>query len=568
MAALSSCALVTSSAVFAQSLAPTRDELTRDQPTPESRRPSLNVVGDIERSPCPLADPKFADVPLTINDVMFNNLKGASIAEMRATWAPFAGRPQKVAVICDIRDAAATLLRNKGYLAAVQVPTQRIENGVVRLEVLYARITTVRARGQTSGAESKIAGYLSKLTEDEIFDRNRAERYLLLARDLPGYNVQLTLKPAGTGPGELIGEVSVLRRPYAIDLTVQNLAAKATGRWGGQLRAQVFGLTGLGDATSIAFYSTAEFREQQILQVAHSFRPGSEGLTIDGQFTYAWTRPDLNAAATVPDLKARTLFATLGARFPFIRTQGRNLSAGGGFDYIDQKVDFFGPLTRDKLRVAWLRADYDAVDLTSRRPQWRYGASLELRRGLDIFGATDKCGSGGCGIGVTPPSRIDGDPSATLIRANASVELALGKSLAFALAPRAQYAFDPLLSFEEYTAGNYTVGRGYDPAILTGDSGVGFAAELRGPRIKLMARSNLLVQPYVFGDAAWVWNRDVPGDPEHLKSAGGGARAELGDRLRIDAAVAVPLEKAGVPGRRGDIRFLLTITSRLLPWRS
>ena len=163
---------------------------------------------------------------------MFNNLKGASVDEMRAAWAPYAGTERPVAVICEIRDAAATMLRSKGYLAAVQVPTQKIENGIVRFEVLYARVTTVRARGQVGGAEAKIAGYLSKLTEDEIFDRNRAERYLLLARDLPGYNVQLTLKPAGTGPGDLIGEVSVLRRPYAIDVTVQNLAARQTGTLG------------------------------------------------------------------------------------------------------------------------------------------------------------------------------------------------------------------------------------------------------------------------------------------------------------------------------------------------
>ena len=141
----------------------------------------------------------------------FNNLKGATPEELRPSWAPFANTTQPVAVLCEIRDAAATILRNKGYLAAVQVPTQRIENGVVTMETLFARITTVRARGQTGGAEAKLAAYLSKLTEDEYFDRNRAERYLLLARDLPGYNVQLTLKPAGTAPGELIGEVSVLR---------------------------------------------------------------------------------------------------------------------------------------------------------------------------------------------------------------------------------------------------------------------------------------------------------------------------------------------------------------------
>ena len=112
--------------------------------------------------------------------------------------------------------------------------------------------------------------YLNKLTEDEYFDRNRAERYLLLARDLPGYNVQLTLKPAGTGPGELVGEVAVLRRPYSLDATVQNLAAQETGRWGGQLRGQLYGLTGLGDVTSLAFYSTFDFKEQKILQASRT----------------------------------------------------------------------------------------------------------------------------------------------------------------------------------------------------------------------------------------------------------------------------------------------------------
>ena len=191
-----SAALTAPTIAHAQSVAPTREELSRITTPPPEARPTLNIVGGVERSPCPLADPRYADIKVTIREVVFNGLKGASPDEMRSTWSPFAGTEQPVAVLCEIRDAAATLLRNKGYLAAVQVPTQRIEDGVVRMETLYARITTVRARGQTDGAEAKLAAYLGKLTEDEYFDRNRAERYLLLARDLPGYNVQLTLKPA------------------------------------------------------------------------------------------------------------------------------------------------------------------------------------------------------------------------------------------------------------------------------------------------------------------------------------------------------------------------------------
>ena len=98
---------------------------------------------------------------------------------------------------------------------------------------------------------------------------------------------------------------------------------------------------------------------------------------------------------------------------------------------------------------------------------------------------------------------FDGDPTATVLRAEGQGELALGRSLAFVIAPRAQYAFDPLMSFEEFTAGNYTVGRGYDPATLSGDSGVGIAAELRGPRLQPLARSKLLAA-ICLGGAAWV----------------------------------------------------------------
>lgn len=545
---------------------PTRDELRGVTTAPVPEAPRLTVSGGIERSPCPLADPQYRDITVTIGQVVFNGLKGATAQELEPAWRPLAGTPQPISVLCEIRDAAGTILRNKGYLAAVQVPTQRIENGEVRLEVLYARITAIRARGQTRGAERKLQAYLGHLSGDEIFDRNRAERYLLLARDLPGYNVQLTLRPAGTRPGDLIGEVTVLREPVVADISVQNLSSAATGRWGGQLRAQAFGLLGTGDATSLSYYATSDFEEQRILQASHEFRPGSQGLTLGLQATYAWTQPDLGPGAGNVRLNARTFFASAYARYPLIRSQRRNLWLGAGFDLTNQRVDLIAPLTRDRLRVLWTRLDYDAVDLAHRDPQWRASASLELRQGLAILDATRPCLGVAC-VGRVPTSRFDGRPDATLARGEASFERALGK-LAFVLQPRAQYAFRALPSFEEFSVGNYTVGRGYDPGALTGDSGAGIGAELRGPRIRLDRRTNgATVQPYVFGDAAWTWNRGVPGS-QHVTSVGGGLRAQLADRFRLDAALAVPLERVTLLNRRPDTRFLVSLTTRLLPWRT
>lgn len=552
----------------AQSVAPTRDELTRPPATTETQAPRLSVKGELERSPCALSDPQFAGISVTISEVRFNNLKGATPAEMRASWADLAGQQRPVNVICDVRDRAAALLRAKGYLAAVQVPVQRIENGVVTLEVLYGRVTAVRARGETQGAEGKLTQYLSKLTQDEIFDRHRAERYLLLARDLPGYNVQLTLRPAGTAPGDLIGEVAVIRRPYSVDATVQNLAARETGQWGGQVRAQVFGLTGLGDVTTLSYYNVlGDWREQRIVQAAHQFRPGSEGLIVDGQLTYAWSRPDIGGEAGNPPLKARTHFSSLSLTYPLVRRQSHSVYLAGGFDLLNQKVTLIAPLTRDRLRIGWLRASVDGVDTKNAAPRWRASGTVELRHGFALLGASGGCLQLSCALtDAIPLSRADADPKAMLVRAAAAVELALGDSLSVALSPRAQLGFNPLAAFEEFTGGNYTIGRGYAPGTISGDSGVGLSGELRGPRLRL-GNVGARVQPFLFGDAAWAWNKNDGRGADRLASVGGGVRGDWSDRLRLDLTLAKPLRRAGLLDQKPGLRALLTITTRFLPWR-
>ena len=52
------------------------------------------------------------------------------------------------------------------------------------------------------------------------------------------------------------------------------------------------------------------------------------------------------------------------------------------------------------------------------------------------------------------------------------------------------------LSFEEFSAGNYTAGRGYDPGTLLGDSGVGLQAELRFGSAVPTAPDQFRIEPY------------------------------------------------------------------------
>ncbi|MFM7404321.1 MAG: ShlB/FhaC/HecB family hemolysin secretion/activation protein [Erythrobacter sp.] len=496
------CALVPQHA-----LAQTREELQGvERPIP-LQAPKLEIEGGVERSPCALGDPRFADVRVTIRKVNFNGLKGASPEELEPAWKPFEGTSQPVAVLCEIRDAAATILRNKGYLAANQVPTQRVDDGEVDLEVLFGRIAAVRARGDTRVVELKLQQYLGRLAESEIFDRDEAERYLLLARDLPGYVVNLTLQPAEGEVGALIGEVTVRRDRFALDFALQNFGASATGPVGGQVRGQLFGLTGLGDVTTLTYFTSSDFSEQHVVNATHEFRPNDEGLILRGQFTYAWTAPDLRTAdgLGVPqaDLQAETLLAGVAATYPVKRTLGENFYVSAGFDFVNQDVEFRAPLSRDRVRVGWLKLDYDAIDLQRRAPRYQVSGSLEYRQGLDILGASKVCVAVACPANTLNPGRLDGEPTSSVIRGSGTAEFALSSRMALALRPRAQLSLGGgLFGFEEFAAGNFSVGRGYAPGTIIGDSGVGLTTELRTSSLPIKGVSNFSIQPYVFFDLA------------------------------------------------------------------
>lgn len=552
---------------------PTREEIERVQPVqttrPQPRR--LTVEGEIERAPCPLANPEYAAITFTLQQVEFRDLQGLTPEQLRPAWAEFEGDTVPIATVCEIRDRAATILRRAGYLAAVQVPPQEIQNGIVQLDVLMAKVVAVQVRGDPGRSERVIAGFLRDIQEMPVFNELEAERSLLLLRDLPGYDVRLTLRPAGTRLGEVVGEVTVVYTPFELDANVQNFGSRDVGRWGGLLRAQFNGLTGLGDRTILSVFSTADFEEQQVIQASHDFGLGNDGLRLAGRFTYAWTRPE-----TDPDLglESRTMIVGGEVSYPFLRTQSSNFYGAGGLEVIDQEIDLLGTLTnRDRLRVAYLRADYDMVDeaslgrlpgYTAINPRWRLIASGEVRQGLDILSASDFCPT--CAV---QPSRVPFDATATVLRGYAIAEYRPTPLLTISVAPRAQYSADPLLSFEEFSTGNYTVGRGYDPGALIGDSGVGVQTELRYGSLFPPGLRDFALEPFVFFDAAWVWNNDdqISGS-EHLYSVGGGVRAAFSDRLRLDVTLAVPLTRIGlIDPERPDPRILVSLTTRLLPWR-
>jgi hemolysin activation/secretion protein len=579
LAGAAAAAMPTSAA--AQAL-PSRGELT----PPQAREPvrpatTLTIDGGLERAPCALDAPDLADIKVTLRSVRFPGAEKAPEVALAGAYENYLGRELPISVLCDVRAAANQRLQDAGYLATVEIPAQRLTNGDAELRVVFGRVTALRVRGEAGPSEALVASYLEPITQDEVFNTRRAERYLLLADDLPGVDVRLSLRPAADGaPGELVGDIAVVRRRGALDFNIQNFGAKSLGRFGGLLRGEVYDITGLGDRTSIALFTTADFHEQQTVQIGHDFAVGDNGTRIFGQFTYSWTDPDLNLPGL--DVESETLFATLGASHPLLRTRSESHVISTGFDYVDQDLDVNGArLTRDRVRTVFLRLDSQYTDpgsvagsggYTAFEPKLGARGAIEIRQGLDVFDASPDCRlvQRACILAGVAPNRIEADPTPLLVRLEGQADYRPIPNLRFSLGASAQFTDDPLPAFEEFSAGNYTIGRGYDPGSVLGDSGYALSFEVGFGSLAPDGPDKVAWEGYLFTDMAWAWNEDPsrsPLNPDRLWSAGAGVRFAYGSAVQGDIAVAVPLEKPDLAVDRGDVRFLVSLTTRLFPWR-
>lgn len=561
--------------------APSREEIIPTPLAASTDVPASRVIvgGDVERGPCPLGEPAYAGMTFTLSGAEFSNLQGISSDVLRPAYQGLIGKTVPLATVCDIRDAATELLRRKGYLAAIEVPPQTIADGRVRFDVVVAKIVGFQVRGNAGKSEKRIANYLAVLRAQPLFNALDAERTLLLMRDMPGYDIRLMLRPAGTGPGEMIGDVQIDFTPVQAELNASNFNAHATGRIGALTQVYFNSLLGVGDRTSLGAYAASDFKEQIVVLAGEDLQIGRDGLSVGADAAYAWTKPDFGPGS---DFRYTTFVAGLHARYPLVRQQVKTVSMSGGLDFIEQRgnsgsIQFF----RDKLRVVYGRVDYEHIQAASvasikgysaAEPRWRVGGSLEVRQGLGILGASKGCGPGfvRCFVpGAVPPSFLNADMTAFIVRAAGNFEFRPTPTLAFALAPRAQYAPHALPSYEQFAAGNFTVGRGYDPSVLSGDIAVALASEVRLGSLIPASRNDSAVQGYVFVDSAWLWNNNggSTGSAQHLTSTGGGVRAAIGDRFKLETSLAVPVSKLAALGGRGNVRILVNLTMNLLPWK-
>jgi hemolysin activation/secretion protein len=560
-------AMALASPVMAQTApvpgAPTREQI---QPPPErpapAPRPRLDSRDSFAAAPCPLSE---SPLRVAIGQVRYTPLGRAELPpEINAILAkvPLAQTgDQPIANVCAIRDAANAALRRAGYIASVQIPPQEITDGTLQLAVVLARITEVRVRGEPGAQRGLLEERIARLKALDPLNEGAIETLLLLAGDIPGLDVQLSLRPAGTGPGEVIGDLTVTSTRYTVYANAQNYGSRQLGRETGYVRGEMYGLLTGADTLFVAGSSTLDFDEQKVVQAGYSTMIDSAGTTVGTRATYAWSRPDLDTL----DLRSRSLIAGIDVSRPLLRSVKANLTLAGGFEIVEQRTKVYGgakpsPLNTDQVRALYLRAEGDARFSGPRGGDLlAISGNVELRQGIAILGASRKGQAEANGATL---SRFDGDPQATVIRAAADADLTLGPIFSLAGAMRGQWTDSSLLNLDEFAIGNLSIGRGYSPGANAGDRAIGLRGEARA---RLPLNLPVAVRLLGFYDAVWLGNLDAntTEDKRFLNSWGGGVEVLLPGRASLSILYAKPLKAAlSFDDKPPPDRLLISLTTR------
>jgi hemolysin activation/secretion protein len=218
-----------------------------------------------------------------------------------------------------------------------------------------------------------------------------------------------------------------------------------------------------------------------------------------------------------------------------MRTRADSIIIDAGFTVQDARIKILGvPFSHDEWRVLDIGGSYTSNNALG----GNLILSLDVAQGLPILGATDS--------GSAFLSRTGADTDFTKVTAALRFTRTLAGPFSLFLGAQGQYSFNPLIAGEQIAFGGNQIGRGYEPGAITGDHGLGGSAELRYSA-RLPQWSVEAVQPYVFFDAAKVWNVDAPGALDFsIASTGGGIRIWLPYEVATGVEVARTLE--AVPG--------------------
>ena len=509
-----------------------------------------------------ILSPEKSAVPKAVDEIEFD-FQGVEIEGMRhfpksegeAFFAPLLNKKTGLSAIRDAALALENKYRERGFfLVRVFVPPQQVNSGIFKIKVIEGYVAQVFVEGPNAAMNELVEAYAKPVAQLRPLDLAGLERVLLMINDIPGIAGTAVLRPAAVlGASDLVITVAPLADAHIG--TTGNTGSKSTGPYAlGYIGIFQQPFNSKGQVTlSLTATGRPEGSFEGVRSVVSRYSQaiGSRGLIASFGLTRSQAKPGDYLSSL--DIESNAYSISPRLRFPLLRTRESSVYLDGGLAVNNSETTIAGAmLTNDRMSVADLGASWVLNG-------WMNGVQslgVGVSRGMPLFGAMKSEAS--------LPSTAGFQPEFMKYTMTWQRTQTLPQRFSLRMFALGQYSQDRLLTGEQIVFGASTIGRGFTPALIAGDKGLGALLELRYDLAKDLGARVSSPQLYVSADwanAKTVASASVAATSSTINSTAIGLRLVIDKKTQIDFRFASANQQIDTNDtRRNNKLFFETVT--------
>jgi hemolysin activation/secretion protein/CHASE2 domain-containing sensor protein len=438
-------------------------------------------------------------------------------------------RPISLSQLFELRTQITNRYLERGYITSgAYIPAQKLENGVVKIQILEGRLAGINVTGTRQLRPNYIRSRIGIATQTPLNQNRLLEALQLLQLNPLIKNISAELS-AGNRVGENLLEVQVVE---AADFSTQTLLDNARSPSAGSDRRKLqltdANFFGFGDRFSVGYSNT---NGSNAVDLTYSLPINPRNGSLNFSYGSSSSRV-IEAPFDVLDIRSKSQFYELSLRQPLIQTPIQEFAIGITANHqrnqatlLDGALPFpaIGADAQGQTKITALRT---FQEYTQRSRQSAFALRSQFSVGINALNATIN--------EQAPDSRF------FVWRGQAQYIQLLAPETLVLFRTTVQLADRPLVPVEQFSLGGQDTVRGYRQDLLSSDNALFASIEARLPVLRL-AKINTLVQINPFVDFGMGGNRNASNGSNTLTSVGLGLRLQIGDRLTGRLDWGVPL---------------------------
>jgi hemolysin activation/secretion protein len=470
----------------------------------------------------PAEQPQAAARLVDVNEYVVRGNSVLDAAAIEEAVYPFMGPQRALTDIEAARDALQKVYQTRGYQSVfVELPEQKVEDGIVYLQVSETKVGRVRVVGAKHYSPLDIREDVPALKEDQVPDFNQVQSQLASLNQGAGRQV-MPLVREGQRPGTMDVDLQVEdQNPWQASVGLNNDYSPDTEKLRTVTSLGYNNLWQLGHSISLTYFTAPENRENaEVWSGAYSMP-----LNARWSLQFSGYKSDSNVATIGGSNvlgKGHSYGVAAIYSLPASGSWANSFSVGLDFKDFEEQLTLGSNSDSVPLKYAPFNFGYNGL---------RYTDTSQLGLGLNLIAGTRSLFGYGSKDDDFDYKRYRASPSFAVLKGDLNYTFTFVNDWQTASKAAFQLASGPLVSNEQMSAGGATSVRGYLAAERTGDEGYLLSQELRTPSVASYVGSYMNEwRFYAFAEGAQLSLREPLPEQEadfNLASVGLGTRASL-----------------------------------------